>query len=188
LSHDQVLALSLGRDDVLVNNETGGEEAWQACTTPIDEYDSGSVSCSNYVFVISTIESIAPANGTRVDRDNQSSTMSDYLQLNVSVSNPNAVVGYYANLTTPSGFFQENISLGFSTPSGGMANLTFDPDASFYAGNYTWWAYYRNLRQRNIGWRIDYAFLTKDIKLKNVLIEKNVMGSDHCPYSIDITF
>lgn len=54
-------------------------------------------------------------------------------------------------------------------------------------GNYTWWAYYRNCRQRNIGWRIDYAFITKDIKLKSVFIEKEVIGSDHAPIGIDIT-
>ena len=53
-------------------------------------------------------------------------------------------------------------------------------------GNYSWWAYYRKSRERNIGWRIDYAFLTKDIKLANSFIEYSVMGSDHCPIGIDI--
>ena len=55
-------------------------------------------------------------------------------------------------------------------------------------GNYTWWAYYRNLRERNIGWRIDYIFISKPLEknLTNSLILKDVKGSDHCPVSIKI--
>jgi exodeoxyribonuclease III len=53
---------------------------------------------------------------------------------------------------------------------------------------YSWWAYRFNARARNIGWRIDYFFVTKDL-MKNVkdgFIEDQVMGSDHCPIGLDI--
>jgi len=55
-------------------------------------------------------------------------------------------------------------------------------------GFYTWWAYYRNLRERNIGWRIDYVFISKILEknLKEAFILKDVKGSDHCPVGIDI--
>jgi len=55
-------------------------------------------------------------------------------------------------------------------------------------GNYTWWPYFNNARERNIGWRIDYIFvsklMTKD--LKNAFIKDKVMGSDHCPIGIEL--
>ena len=49
--------------------------------------------------------------------------------------------------------------------------------------SYTWWTYAFDARKRNIGWRIDYFFVTEKI-LKNVIdieIDKNQEGSDHCP-------
>jgi len=54
--------------------------------------------------------------------------------------------------------------------------------------NYTWWAYRNNLRERNVGWRIDYFIISK--KLKDNLIKseilKDVLGSDHCPILLEI--
>lgn len=53
---------------------------------------------------------------------------------------------------------------------------------------YSWWAYRFNARARNIGWRIDYFFVTEDL-MKNVkdgFIADQVMGSDHCPIGLDI--
>lgn len=53
---------------------------------------------------------------------------------------------------------------------------------------YSWWSYMSKVRERNIGWRIDY-FLVSD-KLKNHLIDSqvhcDVLGSDHCPVCIEI--
>ena len=56
------------------------------------------------------------------------------------------------------------------------------------AGNYTWWAYIANARARNIGWRLDYAFVSKKLtpKLKKAFILNKIKGSDHCPVGIDI--
>lgn len=55
-------------------------------------------------------------------------------------------------------------------------------------GNYTWWSYMRNARERNLGWRIDYCFVSKDLrgKVKKAFILPSVKGSDHCPVGIDI--
>jgi exodeoxyribonuclease-3 len=55
-------------------------------------------------------------------------------------------------------------------------------------GYYTWWVYHANARQRNLGWRIDYAFTSKSLtpKLKNAFILSEVKGSDHCPIGVDL--
>ncbi|MFH1392878.1 MAG: exodeoxyribonuclease III [Patescibacteria group bacterium] len=52
--------------------------------------------------------------------------------------------------------------------------------------SYTWWPYWRNLRARDIGWRIDYCFITKPLKslIKDIFTQKEILGSDHCPLGI----
>lgn len=56
--------------------------------------------------------------------------------------------------------------------------------------NYTWWTPWRNARERNIGWRIDYFCASAGLKanLKDAFILPEVMGSDHCPVGIEIDF
>lgn len=53
---------------------------------------------------------------------------------------------------------------------------------------YTWWDYQSKARDRNVGWRIDYHFISQNLKdrLQNAEIWQQVMGSDHCPVVIDI--
>jgi len=54
--------------------------------------------------------------------------------------------------------------------------------------SYTWWSYMNGVRERNIGWRIDY-FLVSNRFIKEVsstMIYSNVYGSDHCPVGIEI--
>lgn len=55
-------------------------------------------------------------------------------------------------------------------------------------GNYTWWSHFANSRARNIGWRIDYMFVSQKLtkKVKSAKILPEVMGSDHCPILIEI--
>ncbi|MDR3281696.1 MAG: exodeoxyribonuclease III [Endomicrobium sp.] len=55
-------------------------------------------------------------------------------------------------------------------------------------GNYTWWSYKTTSRPKNIGWRIDYFFTSKQATkhLKSANILGSILGSDHCPISIDI--
>jgi len=55
-------------------------------------------------------------------------------------------------------------------------------------GFYTWWSHWANSRERNVGWRIDYWFVSKKLlpRLKSAAILPEVMGSDHCPVVIEI--
>ncbi|MDO4967659.1 MAG: exodeoxyribonuclease III [Candidatus Saccharibacteria bacterium] len=54
---------------------------------------------------------------------------------------------------------------------------------------YTWWSHFGNARANNVGWRIDYFFISKDLKprLKSAEIYESVFGSDHCPISIELS-
>lgn len=60
----------------------------------------------------------------------------------------------------------------------------------FQKGNgfYTWWSPWGGARDRNVGWRIDYVMVSKDLVpvVKRAAIHPDVLGSDHCPVSIDI--
>ena len=53
---------------------------------------------------------------------------------------------------------------------------------------YSWWSYRFNARAKNVGWRIDYFFISKGLKdkLKDAFILNEIEGSDHCPVGIDI--
>jgi exodeoxyribonuclease-3 len=59
----------------------------------------------------------------------------------------------------------------------------FHPDEE---GAYSYWDYFTRARDRNVGWRIDYHWITSDLRpaLKNAWIEPDVIGSDHCPVGI----
>lgn len=54
---------------------------------------------------------------------------------------------------------------------------------------YTWWPYFAQARERNLGWRIDYAFVSPPLiaSLKKAFILKEVEGSDHCPIGVELT-
>ena len=56
------------------------------------------------------------------------------------------------------------------------------------AENHTWWPYFYNARQRNLGWRIDYAFIARPLasRLKKAFILSEIKGSDHCPIGISL--
>lgn len=55
-------------------------------------------------------------------------------------------------------------------------------------GHYTWWSHFALSRERNVGWRIDYWFVSKKLlpRLKKAEILPEVMGSDHCPVVIEL--
>jgi exodeoxyribonuclease-3 len=55
-------------------------------------------------------------------------------------------------------------------------------------GHYTWWTHWQNARARNVGWRIDYFFVSKKLlaKIKSSKILPEVLGSDHCPIELEI--
>ena len=53
-------------------------------------------------------------------------------------------------------------------------------------GYYTWWSHFANARARNVGWRIDYFFVSKALvsKIQKAEIHPEILGSDHCPISL----
>lgn len=55
-------------------------------------------------------------------------------------------------------------------------------------GHYTWWSNFGNSRARNIGWRIDYFIVSQALvpRLRSAAIHPDIMGSDHCPVSLEI--
>lgn len=56
-------------------------------------------------------------------------------------------------------------------------------------GHYSWWDMKTSSRARNVGWRIDYFFVSDELKkhVKKAWIDKDVMGSDHCPVGIELS-
>jgi exodeoxyribonuclease-3 len=58
------------------------------------------------------------------------------------------------------------------------------PDAEAY----TWWTYRFNARARNIGWRIDYFFVSEELLpcIQDSRILSEVEGSDHCPLELQL--
>ncbi len=56
------------------------------------------------------------------------------------------------------------------------------------ANNYSWWSARTASRSRNVGWRIDYFFVSEDLKdsVKSAFIMPEVTGSDHCPVGIEL--
>lgn len=61
----------------------------------------------------------------------------------------------------------------------------FLPDEN---GHYTWWTYRNNCREKNVGWRIDYFFVTSSFEdsVKKSYHRPEVLGSDHCPIVLEI--
>ena len=55
-------------------------------------------------------------------------------------------------------------------------------------GAYSWWSYRGNARAKNVGWRIDYFLVSARIadKIKGAAIHPDVVGSDHCPVSLEL--
>jgi len=98
----------------------------------------------------------------------------------IDLANPKANIGKH-------GFTNEERE-GFDKFE--KANL-FDTFRSLYpdqAEAYTWWTHWANARARNVGWRIDYWVASDALKdkIKDAQIHPDVMGSDHCPVSIEI--
>jgi exodeoxyribonuclease-3 len=78
----------------------------------------------------------------------------------------------------------------FETLLGGGAQLvdlgrTFDPDNP---NLFTWWAPWRNLRQRNIGWRLDYVLASPGVaaRAQSCVVQADVGTSDHAPVLMEM--
>lgn len=53
---------------------------------------------------------------------------------------------------------------------------------------YTWWSHWGKARENNVGWRIDYFFISGALRenLRAAEIYEGYMGSDHCPVGIEL--
>ncbi len=53
---------------------------------------------------------------------------------------------------------------------------------------YSWWSYMGKAREKNVGWRIDYFIVSKDMenRIKEAKIHPEIMGSDHCPVELEL--
>ncbi|MFJ7928648.1 exodeoxyribonuclease III [Peribacillus sp. NPDC096448] len=97
----------------------------------------------------------------------------------IDLKNPKPNIGNSGFTTEERGKMTELLDSGFIDTF-----RHFNPDQE---GAYTWWSYMAKVRERNIGWRIDYFIVSK--RLAKSLIEADihcdVMGSDHCPVVLE---
>jgi exodeoxyribonuclease-3 len=98
----------------------------------------------------------------------------------IDLANPKANVGKHGFTKEEREGFDNFEKAGF-----------FDTFRTLYpkkAEAYTWWTHWANARARNVGWRIDYWLASQSLKdkIKGASIHPDVMGSDHCPVSIEI--
>jgi exodeoxyribonuclease-3 len=58
------------------------------------------------------------------------------------------------------------------------------------SGHFSWWDMKSRARERNVGWRIDYFFVSDELKknVKRAWIETETYGSDHCPVGLELSF
>lgn len=61
----------------------------------------------------------------------------------------------------------------------------FQPDAT---ERYSWWSYRGGARAKNVGWRLDYICISKALLpiLQSAEIHQDIVGSDHCPVSVEL--
>lgn len=95
------------------------------------------------------------------------------------LANPKPNVGKHGFTTEEREGFDQILGKGF-----------LDTFRMFTKGNghYSWWTHWANARARNVGWRIDYLMVSSALKnrVKTAIIHADVMGSDHCPVSIEL--
>lgn len=98
----------------------------------------------------------------------------------IDLANPKPNIGKHGFTNEERERFQDYIDAGFVD--------TFRSANPEKADAYTWWTHWANARARNVGWRIDYWLVSKNIakKVKNPQIHATQMGSDHCPVSIEV--
>lgn len=98
----------------------------------------------------------------------------------IDLANPKANVGKHGYTNEERERFDDYLTAGFVD-----TYRAANPDK---VGAYSWWTHWANARARNVGWRIDYWLASKAIagKIKNQQIHPDVMGSDHCPISIEL--
>lgn len=98
----------------------------------------------------------------------------------IDLANPKSNIGKHGFTSEEREGFQNYLDAGFVD--------TFRTAYPDKVAAYTWWSHWANARTRNVGWRIDYWLASQSIasRIKNPQIHADVMGSDHCPVSIEL--
>ena len=98
----------------------------------------------------------------------------------IDLKNPKANVGNPGFSDEERGKFSELLSAGFVD-----SFRTLFPDRR---DAYSWWSYRMHAREKNVGWRIDYFVVSRDLagRIGNASIESQVLGSDHCPITLEL--
>jgi len=169
----------------------------------IAEHDAeGRVLCAEYekFFVITVYVPNSKNDLSRLDdRQNFDKAFFNYLK-NLEKTKPVIVCGDFnvahkeidlarpkPNYNKSAGFMQEEIDGMDRYTNGGLVDTFrhFNPDL---AEKYSWWSYRAGARGKNVGWRIDYFLTSTDLipNIKTADILNGVMGSDHCPVSIEL--
>ena len=100
----------------------------------------------------------------------------------IDLKNPKTNIGNPGFSYEERGKFTELLDAGFT-----------DSFRSLYPDKhdaYSWWSYRAGARGRNVGWRIDYFVVSDRIRenIKDAYIFPEVMGSDHCPVGLDMSW
>ena len=100
----------------------------------------------------------------------------------IDLKNPKSNIGNAGFSYEERGKFTELLAAGFTDS---FRHLY--PDLT---GAYSWWSYRGNARANNTGWRIDYWLCSDRVadKIEKAYIHPEIMGSDHCPVGLEITF
>jgi exodeoxyribonuclease-3 len=97
----------------------------------------------------------------------------------IDLRNPKSNVNNAGFLPQERAWMTEYVGAGYVDT---FRHFTRDP------GHYTWWSYRPGVREKNIGWRLDYFFAARELagRLRAAGIQPHVRGSDHCPVSLEL--
>ena len=100
----------------------------------------------------------------------------------IDLKNPKTNVGNAGFSDEERGKFTELLAAGFTDSFRALY-----PDKT---DAYSWWSYRAAARERNVGWRIDYFVVSNRLReqITDAFILPEVMGSDHCPVGLDMTW
>ena len=100
----------------------------------------------------------------------------------IDLKNPKANIGNAGFSYEERGKFTELLEAGFTDSFRWLY-----PDRT---DAYSWWSYRAGARGRNVGWRIDYFVVSDRLRenIKEAYILPEIMGSDHCPVGLDMTW
>lgn len=97
----------------------------------------------------------------------------------IDLKNPKSNIDNAGFLPEERAWLDQFLNLGYVD---GFRHFTKDP------GHYTWWSYRPGVREKNIGWRLDYFIVNRDFKdaMQSVIHQDQVKGSDHCPVELKL--